>query len=210
MSGHVVLIGDSTIDNAAYTDGEPDVAAHLRSVLGPAWTVTALALDGSTTATATSQIRRIPADTTAVVVSIGGNDALDHYDLLTLPVRIASQALEALRAAVDAFEERYGWLLDALPSAPRRIACTVYNGRLDPRDAGPARAALMMFNDAIVRTAAARGVDVIDLRAVVTAPSDYANPIEPSGPGGYKIACAIAAALRADDAGSRIHARPQK
>jgi hypothetical protein len=36
------------------------------------------------------------------------------------------------------------------------------------------------------------------LRLVCTEPSDYANPIEPSGSGGRKIALAIAASLGID------------
>jgi len=52
--------------------------------------------------------------------------------------------------------------------------------------------ALTVFNDAIVRTACAHGLDVIDLRAVCEQPRDYANPIEPSSIGGAKIARAIA------------------
>jgi len=35
----------------------------------------------------------------------------------------------------------------------------------------------------------------VDLRLVCTEPSDYANPIEPSGSGGAKIARAIVASL---------------
>jgi hypothetical protein len=35
----------------------------------------------------------------------------------------------------------------------------------------------------------------IDLRLVCTEPADYANPIEPSGRGGLKIAGAIARSL---------------
>ena len=52
--------------------------------------------------------------------------------------------------------------------------------------------ALAVFNDVVVRTAAAHGLDVIDLRAVCDQPQDYANPIEPSAIGGAKIARAIA------------------
>ncbi len=38
---------------------------------------------------------------------------------------------------------------------------------------------------------------VVDLRAVCDQPRDYANPIEPSGRGGYKIARAVARACGA-------------
>jgi hypothetical protein len=38
---------------------------------------------------------------------------------------------------------------------------------------------------------------VIDLRLVCTEPADYANEIEPSGPGGRKIAAAVARSVGA-------------
>jgi hypothetical protein len=53
----------------------------------------------------------------------------------------------------------------------------------------------MMFNDVILRAAFHWRLQVIDLRLVCAEPSDYANPIEPSGSGGEKIARAIAVAL---------------
>jgi hypothetical protein len=34
---HVVLLGDSIFDNAAYTRGEPDVVGHLRDLLPSPW-----------------------------------------------------------------------------------------------------------------------------------------------------------------------------
>jgi hypothetical protein len=68
------------------------------------------------------------------------------------------------------------------------------------------RTALMMFNDVILRTAFERRLAIIDLRLVCTKAADYANPIEPSGPGGAKIAAAICRALGVlDDAAG--HAR---
>jgi hypothetical protein len=53
----------------------------------------------------------------------------------------------------------------------------------------------MTFNDVILRTAFQWHLPVIDLRLICTEASDYANPIEPSGSGGAKIARAIAGAL---------------
>jgi hypothetical protein len=40
-----------------------------------------------------------------------------------------------------------------------------------------------------------RGLDIIELRAVCTEPADYANPIEPSGRGGARIAAAVLGAI---------------
>jgi hypothetical protein len=53
--------------------------------------------------------------------------------------------------------------------------------------------ALALFNGVIIRVAIDRGLPVIDLRLVCTAPADYANPIEPSSTGGAKIAAVIVA-----------------
>ncbi len=76
--------------------------------------------------------------------------------------------------------------------------CTIYNGNLpDPQQARVARIALMMFNDVILRAALEHGLPIIDLRLVCDEPEDYANPIEPSGQGGAKIAQAILRMLKA-------------
>ena len=50
------------------------------------------------------------------------------------------------------------------------------------------------FNDVILRVAFEHHLPVIDLRLICNEPADYANPIEPSGRGGRKIALAIARA----------------
>lgn len=49
-----------------------------------------------------------------------------------------------------------------------------------------------MFNDVILRFGFERGLTIIELRLVCNEKTDYANPIEPSGTGGLKIAKAIA------------------
>jgi hypothetical protein len=50
----------------------------------------------------------------------------------------------------------------------------------------------MMFNDVILRCGFHRHLTIIDLQFVCSEKSDSANPIEPSGSGGFKIAKAIA------------------
>ena len=44
---HVVLLGDSIFDNAAYVYGSSDVITHLNSILPQDWKATLLAVDGS-------------------------------------------------------------------------------------------------------------------------------------------------------------------
>jgi hypothetical protein len=195
---HVALAGDSIFANRAYTRGEPDVVAHLRSILPAAWRATLCAVDGATISRLREQLSRVPADASHVIVAIGGNDALANSDLLTLPVRSSSEALDAFATRACAFEDAYATALDAVLELTRQVTvCTIYNGALEPTRASAARVGLAVFNDVIIRVAAARRVDIIDLRAVCVAPADYANPIEPSGTGGLKIARAIARAIGA-------------
>jgi hypothetical protein len=69
----------------------------------------------------------------------------------------------------------------------------LYNGAI-PEAVQARRAAvgLTVFNDVILRVAIERRLPVLDLRLICNEPADYANPIEPSGRGGEKIARAIA------------------
>ena len=196
MSEHVVLLGDSTFDNAAYTHGQPDVATHLRKILPPGATATLLAVDGSTTADLEDQLQHLPGNATRAVVSIGGNDALLNADILNLPASSTLEVLHLLGARASRFEKDYrAAILGVVRRVPNVTVCSVYNGNLPDDQAPSARVALMVFNDAILRVAFALRLGVIDLRLVCADPSDYANPIEPSGSGGAKIARAIGHAL---------------
>lgn len=194
MAPHVALLGDSVFDNKAYTGGEPDVASHLRGLL-PSWNVTLCAIDGSTTHDVGRQLDRVPKTADHLVMSLGGNDAIMNADLLDLPVSSTAGALETFHERLEAFETSYGWALDALKHLGRMAwVCTIYNGNLGA-DATRAKVALMMFNDVIIRSALSRDMSVLELRLVCTEVSDFANPIEPSGSGGLKIAAAIRRAI---------------
>jgi hypothetical protein len=195
---HIVLLGDSIFDNAAYTGGEPDVVTHLRALLPAGWRASLLAVDGSLTTDVAGQVARLPDDATHLVLSVGGNDALMNSDLLDLPVASTGEALELFAERVAAFRLSYRAALETVLALARpTTACTIYEGNLEPQWAARARVALALFNDVILRTAFERGVDVIDLRLVCADAADYANPIEPSGSGGKKIAAAIVAAAGA-------------
>jgi hypothetical protein len=192
-SSHVALIGDSVFDNRAYTGAAPDVVSHLREVLPSPWRATLCAVDGSTTSEVAEQLSRVPPDGSHLILSVGGNDALQSSDLLDTPVRSTAEALGLFGERVAGFERAYRAVVESLLALRRETAvCTIYNGNLAAPHAALARVALMTFNDVILRVAFERALRVIDLRLVCTEPADYANPIEPSGRGGLKIAQAIA------------------
>ena len=201
MTGHVVLLGDSIFDNGAYTSGEPDVASHLRQQLGPAWDVTLRAIDGSTASQMARQLTAAVPGATHLVVAVGGNDALMHADVLDAPARSTGDALRQLAARVALFDRDYraaigGVLRRGLPTT----ICTIYNGWFDEPRATLLRTGLAVFNDSILRVGFEHRLTIIELRAVCSAAADYANPIEPSGRGGAKIAAAIALAVAAPGA----------
>jgi hypothetical protein len=190
---HIALLGDSIFDNAAYTRGAPDVVTHLRTLLSPEWSATLCAVDGATTTSLEAQLARVPENVSHVIVSIGGNDALQNTDLLSLRVTSASEALEAFAERMAEFETRYRQAIEKVIAPGRRTAvCTVYNGAFEQDFATAARVGLTLFNDVILRTAIDLNLCALELRSVCTEFADYTNAIEPSGRGGLKIAKAIA------------------
>ena len=135
---HIVLLGDSIFDNAAYTGGGPDVVTQLRQILPGGSDASLLAVDGHRTADVDRELHRLPATATHLVLSVGGNDALANIDILDRPAVSSAQVLGALAEVAGEFERRYR----------RRLASI----------------ALCVFNDVILRVAFERALAVVDLR----------------------------------------------
>ncbi len=190
---HIVLLGDSVFDNAAYVAGGPDVVRQLREILPSGWRATLQARDGAVIAEVAQQLERLPADASHLVVSVGGNDALGEAALLDAKVDTVAEALELITVVRERFRSAYARMLDvALGSRLPLAVCTIYEPRFpEPVLRRLAATALTALNDVITREAFARGVDCIDLRIVCDEDADFANPIEPSVRGGAKIARAI-------------------
>ncbi len=164
-------------------------------MLPSGWAASLLAVDGSTTDGIAGQVGGLPADATHLVLSVGGNDALQQAHLLLTPASSTDEALGLLADLVEQFEHDYRAAVAAClrPGLPLTI-CTIYNGNFpDLAYQRITTTALAVFNDAILRTAIAYRLPVIDLRAICASPEDYANRIEPSSVGGAKIARDIAA-----------------
>ena len=199
---HVVLLGDSIFDNAAYVAaGNPDVVRQVRQRLPHGSKATLAAVDGSKMRDVREQLRRrLPLDATHLVVSVGGNDALGSSDFLTAPARSTAEALLGLADIGEEFERGYlAMLAGVLGRGVPTAICTVYYPRF-PEAALQRMAvtALAVFNDCIIRAAFAHGLPLLDLRLICTEEGDYANPIEPSAQGGEKIARAIVGAMEHD------------
>ena len=202
----VFLLGDSIFDNAPYVPKGCEVRAQLQAMLGDGHRVVLLAQDGDVLADVrrqASRLRDMPAQSTNVVVSCGGNDVLGLVGHMQSAVGSVLEAAELLAAWQAEFRAAYRTMLDTLlaPGLPVAIS-TIYDGV--PGLAPGLRTALAVFNDVILREGAERRLPVLDLRLVCDHPDDYSpvSPIEPSQQGGRKIAAAIAELVRAQDAAS--------
>ena len=100
--GHVILLGDSIFDNAAYVAGEPDVVRQVRQRLPQGSRATLAAVDGSKIGDVRRQLRRVPLDATHLVLSIGGNDALGSSDFLSAPARSTDSRADGHARGADA------------------------------------------------------------------------------------------------------------
>jgi hypothetical protein len=204
--GHIVLLGDSTLDNAAYVGDGPAVVDQVRRTLPEGWRATLLAVDGDRIGDVHRQLGRLPEDAGHLALSVGGNDLLAEAGVLGGPAGTVGMAVLTLAAVRDRFEAEYADLLKAVVATGLpAVVCTVYEPRFpDPEQRRAAAAALCLFDDAIVRAARLAGLPVLELRAVCSEDSDFANPIEPSSAGGDKIARALCEiVLRHDFSGRR-------
>lgn len=206
---HLVLLGDSIFDNARYVAGGQAVIDQLNRMLPSVWTATLLARDGSGTSEMGRQLERLPPDASHLVVSCGGNDALDHSGfLLRTPAQSFAEVLATLGDIQSQFQHDYRKMLQAiLAHGKPTIICTVYDSvpGLDVVE----RVGLCLFNDVILREGIRSELPVIDLRLICTEAGDYSesSPIEPSAAGGGKIARAISRVLTSHDflpGGSRV------
>lgn len=197
---HITLLGDSIFDNASYVAGAPCVLEQVQRQLPLDWQATLLAVDGDTTTKVLRQFHLLPAGTTHLVLSVGGNDALSCIASLNAHITSVQQGLVTLTIIKNDFQANYSELLTTLTSAGIPLmVCTIYNSF--PALPAELRTGIGIFNDVILSEAIKHGIPVLDLRMICTEPGDYSSksPIEPSSQGGAKLARALVRALLAHD-----------
>lgn len=198
---HLVLLGDSSFDNATYVPGGPDVMRQVRERLPLGWQATLNAVDGDVINDVAIQLGQIPPDATHLVVSVGGNDTLGQAGILGESARSVADALARLADARASFELDYHQMLQTLLShkLPTAVSTIYYPRFPDAQLQTIAVTALTLFNDCILRLAFMYALPVLDLRLICNEASDYANEIEPSVAGGAKIAGVIAKVVTEHD-----------
>jgi len=96
---HVVLLGDSVLDNKAYVQAnEADVRTQVASLLGDSHQATLCAVDGSMTIDIADQLENIPEDATHLVVSMGGNNLIDQLSYADAPASTTTESMIILSA----------------------------------------------------------------------------------------------------------------
>ncbi len=204
---HMYLLGDSIIDNKVYVGpGEFSVLEHLESLSDLDFSQ--LAVDGDTTVDVlNNQLGSLDKTSDFTVLSIGGNDLLEHLPLLvdSISKNTFSRNLEIMNEFIDPIKDRYEKIVEYLSKKEGKLLlCTVYNGDFERGDGqedsmfgfgdllkGKQEAITVIgrvFNDVVYSTGKKFGVEVLELREIFTESIDYANPIEPSHIGGGKLA----------------------
>ena len=79
---HIVLLGDSIFDNAAYVGENPDVISQLKVKLPENWNASLNSVDGNKVDDVYAQLEKLPENATHLVLSVGGNDALSCIGIL--------------------------------------------------------------------------------------------------------------------------------
>ena len=191
---HIVLLGDSVLDNAGYLRGDsPDVVEQLRRRVPGGWRATLAARGGAVATDVRGQLDRLPPDASHLIISAGGNDAGRREGVLGEAVRSVAEGLGRIAAIREGFAREYKEMLDVAVRRGLPVAlCTIYDPRFpDPIRRQVTAVALAAFNDIITREAFTRGLAVIDLRLICNQDADFASPTGPSVQGGGKIAAAI-------------------
>lgn len=195
---HVVLLGDSPFDNAAYIKGGLSIIEKLRLHLPPDWQATLLAHDGDVIEDVLAQTKKLPADASHLIISCGINDALEQLGLLQEPTTSIIAGLNILARAAKVFTSRYHSMLEHVKTLNKNVVvCILYNPpQLDPGTL----MALALVNDMIVHEVVRAGLSLVDLRLICNERSDYSpiSSFDVSESGGEKIASVIAGILTPD------------
>eukprot|EP01084_Bolivina_argentea_P135313 238462_1 len=196
---HIVLIGDSILDNKNYVPRQSlSVIKQLKAKISPfKWKGTNCAVDGAITShVLRDQITTIPNDATTIVLSSGGNDGLDKLHDLSMD-RNSWWPWNLLRILYNTrkeFQIVYAETLKAIKTGfpkAKVICCTIYYPQFQDYHIFIqiiSNIGINLMSNVIINTCLQYGnIPIIDLRHVFDKKEDYANSIEPGVPGGDKI-----------------------
>eukprot|EP00930_Biecheleria_cincta_P002428 TRINITY_DN103439_c0_g1_i1.p1 TRINITY_DN103439_c0_g1~~TRINITY_DN103439_c0_g1_i1.p1 ORF type:complete len:354 (-),score=64.37 TRINITY_DN103439_c0_g1_i1:89-1150(-) len=191
---HVVLLGDSTLDNVRHLDldaGEMSIEGQLsKRCAEKGWEFTLLARDGSTLDdVARQQIPFIPDEATHLVLSASGNNLLSLLNEMADSHWSLGSMVSSIGEGLPQVAESYRRLLQAMKSSGCHMACcTVYRPQFRHIFLRTlATLSLGVHNARIHQIAQELDISVIDMGVLFDCDEDFANPLELSTQGGAKV-----------------------
>lgn len=191
---HVVLLGDSTLDNGRYLNlarGELSVEKQLNKRCAErGWEMTVLAQDGSMLEDVRQrQIPLIPEGATHIIMSASGNDLLSLLNQMVVANFTLSSMYGVLGSGLQQVAETYKEILQALKRLGCHLACcTVYRPNFNHLFfKSLAIFSLGLHNSRIKQVSQDLDCSVIDLASIFDTSEDFANPLELSTRGGSKV-----------------------
>lgn len=191
---HVVLLGDSTLDNGRYLNlegGELSVEKQLsKRCVEQGWWLTSLAQDGALLEEVVAlQCPHIPVSATHLVLSASGNDLLALLNQIVTESFSVSSIYAAVGAGMKKVAEAYSDLLQSLGSLGCHLACcTVYEPIFTNMFIRSlAKFALGLHNSRLHQISKDIDCSVIDLANLFDSSEDFANPLELNTRGGSKL-----------------------
>jgi len=195
---HIVLMGDSILDNAHYLDEQDSVEEILKDTI-PNAHITLLAVDGALTSDIHRQLESIPEKPTSVFLSCGSGEFCDETNDLNEIDFTSMESVQEFMAdkekfavqrhktkiARSKFRASYASLIDKIAEKCNNIAVFgIYKNVAANKDT-PIRS-FGLVNEVIMEESARRNIPVINLGALLHKPEDFstASPIRPSACGG--------------------------
>jgi len=191
---HLVLIGDSTLDNGRYLDlaqGELSVERQLhKRCMERGWDMTVLAQDGSLLDDVRHrQMPLIPEQATHIVLSASGNDLLSLLNEMVVANFTLGSMYATIGSGLARVAEDYKEMLQDLKRLGCHLACcTLYSPNFNHMFfKSLAGFSLGLHNSRIKQTSVDLDCSVIDFANMFDSSEDFANPLELSTRGGSKL-----------------------
>lgn len=197
---HIVLLGDSTLDNGRYLNlarGELSVEKQLnKRCMERGWEMTVLAQDGSLLDDVRQrQLPLIPECATHIVMSASGNDLLSLLNQMVVANFTLGSVYEAIGSGLQQVADNYRDILQELKGLGCHLACcTVYRPNFNHLFfKSLATFSLGLHNSRIKQVSVDLDCSVIDFANMFDCHEDFANPLELSTRGGSKLVENVAA-----------------